>query len=284
METKGLLILLLAASIFYLTAAGIVCDDNGRQNSCTSAEAYAVAVGAVSLFVVLALLVLDIVKGVKDIIHQISSVFLFIWWLIGACYGTFDSPFFSPGGNANGYFSAWLGLCCATYYMFSSVSQVKKNVDKIFQSSLSNIGMVFGAQLIYTVAAAILVDNWQGNDTYSNYALAAGVIGVFITLFMILLKVVDDKKFGKFGSFLSAFLLLWWIIAFGITTFKGPFTGLSNGYFAAWASLIATAWLFMSFSDSDSGASMFNVSAINFGKNTKVENDKPEKKDTETKA
>jgi len=249
MKANAVIFLLFVASVFYTTAAGVQCDSG---LSCTSYEAYAVAVGSISLVVSLGLLILTNLAEVSNIVHQIASVFLFLWWVFGACFGTFKQPFSTPNLSANGYFSAWLAFFLATYYVLTAVSHVKEGANAFMSSNFVFLGIAAGAQLVYLIAAAILVDNANGNSTsYMNYALAAGCIGFFITLCLIALRVFKSDSYEKGAMYPAGFLFLWWIIAFGVTTFKAPFISLSNGYFAAWASMIATGLLFAATLDKD---------------------------------
>jgi hypothetical protein len=78
--------LLFAASLVYVIAAAIECD----QNSCTGNRGYAIVVGVVSLFITLCLVVVRVIKqaAMVDKLHKFISVFLFIWWGVGAAVGT----------------------------------------------------------------------------------------------------------------------------------------------------------------------------------------------------
>lgn len=247
MEYKAILFLLFVASIFYTTASGIACD----RNTCTSNEAYAVSVGVISLVFTMALLAGSLMMDIPVLVHRIAGVFLFLWWLIGACVGTFDGPFVGANFGANGYFSAWMGFVFASYYVFVSFSHVQQVASNFLRSNIVFLGFAAGSQLVYMIAAAIYVDNNGGGNSYANYAVAAGVIGLVITLALLALRIVNSETYEKVAVYPVIFLVLWWVIAFGITTFKSPFTGLTNGYFAAWASMISSGLLLAAILDKD---------------------------------
>jgi len=248
MEYKAVLFLLFVASVFYTTAAGIACD----TFTCTSYEGYAVAVGAVSLIFSMALLAGCFMMDIPVIVHRIAGVFFFLWWLIGACVGTFDGPFTGANAGANGYFSAWMGFLVSSYYVFVSFSHVQEVASNFLRSNMVFLGFAAGSQLIYMISAAIVVDNLSPlTSSYANYAVAAGVIGLVITLGLLALRIVNHETYEKIAVYPIVFLVFWWVIAFGITTFKSPFTGLNNGYFAAWASMISCGLLLAAVLDKD---------------------------------
>mmetsp|Transcript_10599 Transcript_10599/g.35939 ORF Transcript_10599/g.35939 Transcript_10599/m.35939 type:complete len:145 (+) Transcript_10599:570-1004(+) len=95
---------LTVASAVELVAAAVFCGN------CQSYVAYAVAVGAVSFFLCLVLIVGPRVSGGFARSAPWVCLFLFLWWLAAAVVLTFISPFVYAG---NGYFATWVALICS---------------------------------------------------------------------------------------------------------------------------------------------------------------------------
>ena len=88
-----------------------------------------------------------------------------------------------------------------------------------------------------------------------TYALIVGIISLLASLTLMILqqknpdmllkKLFDLPKIGDvtIELFIADFLFVWWCIGAGIMTFQGPFTVTTNGYFATWAALAASAHL-----------------------------------------
>lgn len=80
-------------------------------------KAYALSVSVISLALCLIIQTGEFVRpGFLDRFEKGVSLFLFLWWGIGAGIITFKSPFIR---TSNGYFSAWAGFLFATreYYV-----------------------------------------------------------------------------------------------------------------------------------------------------------------------
>jgi len=90
---------LLACSVIELIAAIKPCSDS----SCEGQEAFAIALGTVSLFFCAVLLFVRDVQNMTKFV----SIFLAVWWLVGAGVCTFGKgPFVVTG---NGFFATWGG-------------------------------------------------------------------------------------------------------------------------------------------------------------------------------
>jgi hypothetical protein len=118
--------MIFAASIIYLIASAIACDN---ANYCKNEYGFAVAVAVVSLIISGLLLVLRLVKreALLEKFNPIISLFLFLWWIVGASVGTFRSPFVFVG---NGYFSAWAAFLFSTKFAYETNAAVKNVLDK----------------------------------------------------------------------------------------------------------------------------------------------------------
>mmetsp|Transcript_2429 Transcript_2429/g.3547 ORF Transcript_2429/g.3547 Transcript_2429/m.3547 type:complete len:151 (-) Transcript_2429:70-522(-) len=127
--------LLLFSSIIYVVASATICIDY----SCKNEQGYALIVGAVSLIIVAVLFFEKIMSKSNRLgpAHKYISVFLSIWWLFGAAFGTFNGPFIFPG---NGYFSGWVSFLLSAKYAIQSNKAVKDIVAR-GASALNNQGL-----------------------------------------------------------------------------------------------------------------------------------------------
>lgn len=98
-------LVVVAGSTVELVAAALGC-----RSGCAGYSAYAVAVGAASLFLCFLLIILPktSLKGNRAMLAL--SVFLFLWWFVGAVILTFISPFTSA---SNGYWATWASVIAA---------------------------------------------------------------------------------------------------------------------------------------------------------------------------
>ncbi|KAG5185433.1 hypothetical protein JKP88DRAFT_236875 [Tribonema minus] len=117
--------LLFAASLVYVIAASIQCT----HHTCTGSRGYAIVVGVVSLFITTLLIVIRAIKqaAMVDKMHKFISLFLFVWWGVGAAVGTFNGPFTDVG---NGYFAAWAAFLFSTQYAYSASQIVRNMLDR----------------------------------------------------------------------------------------------------------------------------------------------------------
>jgi hypothetical protein len=118
--------MIFAASVIYMIAASIACDN---LNYCKNEWGYAVAVGVVSIIITGFLLLLRITKRTEILGrgHPIVSLFLFLWWGVGAGVGTFRGPFINVG---NGYFAAWAAFLFSTAFAYETNAAVRTILDK----------------------------------------------------------------------------------------------------------------------------------------------------------
>mmetsp|Transcript_14847 Transcript_14847/g.43630 ORF Transcript_14847/g.43630 Transcript_14847/m.43630 type:complete len:248 (+) Transcript_14847:3-746(+) len=103
---------LAAASAVETVAAALACAaaDAEGNGSCGGHVAYAVAVGAVSLFACLifvALGILPVAAASGATVRRALAAFLFTWWAVAAAVLTFVAPFTVA---SNGYFATWAAM------------------------------------------------------------------------------------------------------------------------------------------------------------------------------
>ena len=78
------------------------------------------------------------------------------------------------------------------------------------------------------------------DSALTSYALSVSVISLLACLGIQTAEYVRPGTLEKFEKPVSLFLFVWWAVGTGVITFKGPFTGVGNGYFSAWAGLLFT--------------------------------------------
>eukprot|EP00122_Pirum_gemmata_P001665 Pgem_evm1s1501 len=227
---------LLVASIFYLISASLNCS----HGWCRDVSAYAVAVGALSTFICVIICVLEYLKkDLPKIGNVIVSGFLLVWWLSGTGVGTFRGPF--RGGHGNGYFSAWAALIISCFYFMVCVGTTGKALVGTVSKTQAVLGISFIGSVFYLTAACHTC--WGHCSSYYGYSVAVGAIGLLCIIVLIILNKFAEEMFMKVGVFIAGFNLLWWVCGTGITTFVAPFTYIGNGYFSAWITLIAAAYV-----------------------------------------
>ena len=115
------------------------------------------------------------------------------------------------------------------------------------------------ADFLYVEVASLvlLFASWNiagEGYNYGDYSMSVAVVS-FTSCFMLQLLQQQDggaslekelfsvPKLGALSTqrVWALFMLVWWGAGAGVLTFKEPFVGTSNGYFAAWAGLICTA-------------------------------------------
>ena len=102
------------------------------------------------------------------------------------------------------------------------------------------------------IAATPLPATLTGSpDGKAAYAVAVGAVGLFFTLLIIGMLMLDSHNLDRqlltvkqhpvsLQQALAAFLSVWWAAGAGVTTFLGPFTDTNNGYFGMWAGFAAS--------------------------------------------
>jgi len=160
-------------------------------------------------------------------------IFLFLWSFIGACLLTFLNPFTQTG---NGYFAAW-----GTVVFAAGALGIRGDT---FVSSIRGLGCIMGL-ISSSIVVLIAMTDYVGPSSFFRGAAVYGMVVSCCTLLVFLLFIVDEKRRMRNGGggqndsifhviMLSIFAVLWVALA-GITTFRGPFLSVGNGYFASWS-------------------------------------------------
>lgn len=219
--------MLLVSSALELVQAAVDCGEAG--DACRGKLAFAVALGAVSIFFVILYMACG---GSIQNSPLLLALFLFVWWTAGACVCTFTAPYISSG---NGYFGVWVSWACSFELLQRQLREFQSFVNR-FESLGRALALLLAGSSVELGAAIAICEN--GCRTYVAYAVAVGAVSLFTVLLLIL--VVELRPYHWHTA---VFLCIWWIAGAFVNTFLGPFQFTGNGYFASWASLGGAALL-----------------------------------------
>ena len=236
----GSLIAILIVSCMEFIQASIYCG----QLTCNGLYGWAVAIGVISAFLILLQLGLE-KKEMVDVDNSRFrlGVFLTLWWLVGVLSLTFTGPFVVVN---NGYFATWAAFFLSADFMAHNSGPFQEKADAAitFAKGTGQAVMLLFIASVINLAAAIMPCNKQSCTGVNGYAIAVGVVSIVIALVLIF---AGSKLSDQNQKYVAIFLLAWWIAGAFVQTFVGPFhTTLSNGYFSAFAGLIASIMLFKS--------------------------------------
>lgn len=237
-----LLPVLLVASITLMVQASQNCIDFGW---CKDELAFAVTVGTISAILLVLFLVYQRVCNTSaPQLKQGLSIFLALWWFIGACVFTFDSPY---RYTSNGYFASWAGAISSALWACECCGSLKSNANSLLSAvGSSPIAGIAACSLIELITAAIVCDDGGNCEDERGWAVACGAVSLAISLIALLFA----SSVARFYSLVSVFLLVWWIPGVWVLTFSayhGNFANhTGNGYFACWGALVFSAAFFMS--------------------------------------
>ena len=228
---------------------------------------YSIAVGSVAMLFSLLAAVMD------GPIKAATNYFLFFWAFLGACLLTFESTFEDDENSidiekdvgifalwiSHGYFASWL---CALY----ALSLFKTNLQQI---SMAPKDCAERARMPWTLASLLQITSialYKANDgdlrgfvrgddasAFKQEEAYSLVISSATFVFMVVLVLLEwtenhknirnylSIKFMATGLFATA-----WVILAILVSFRGPFLGLGNGFFSAYAGMFAGLYAFVS--------------------------------------
>jgi len=230
-ETQLPLFVVLISSVVLLIATGAHYD----WGNYSKYAGYAISVSSISLC--LSGLAILMVKFSEDMYNKTGkqmNMLNFVWSFVGACFLTFDKPFTETG---NGYFASWaMVFACAMSCGMDA---------KSFGCNVKGLGSVMGllaSSLVVIVASIAPIRDEDPNRSEAVYALALSCVTFFV-LGLVMLMDKRDKSMPAnlyFGTL--AILCMCWIVMACLVTFRGPFVGTGNGYFASWAGALTSSF------------------------------------------
>jgi len=242
---------LLITSTIVVAQASQNCNN---ADKCESWNAYAIALGCVSLFMSFGLVLRIYCKKPEKSIKWINkympylSVFLTLWWGVGVATCTFDGPFENTG---NGFFATWIAffisiyICQITIAKFGSV--LKRCKNDIGDPQQRVMGMIWVLSFAEAYSCLLQMDERTvpGNEKSSaqeEWGLACSLVSAGLIIIFLFLEPRLQRLRGQPGL-LAYFLVPWWLFGAGVLTFDEPFTVTGNGYFCAWGCFCGSCYL-----------------------------------------
>lgn len=161
-----------------------------------------------------------------------NNYFLAGWNFLGAGFLTFGGPFVETG---NGYFAAW-GLV-----IFGAMALgVNAAALQGYRNVTNGAGAILFACSIVVLVAISFHGIHKGKANFGGliFALLLCLVTIGVTGFM--LKTGDATM--AFQLYIFAGMTIFWSVAAGLLTFRGPFVITGNGYFASWGACLASLY------------------------------------------
>jgi len=178
-------------------------------------------------------------------LNDLLSVFLFIWWGVGAGILTIDGPYkdTGPDSHANGYFASWAGFGCSIAGLGVTMSHAKT----VAASGMATLVMFGACAVILLIDICPIVAKQEAQ--YLNYkgqcvfALVIACLTIVRVLISLILRHMDKVLPTPAQAALGLIFCVLWIVLASWCTFTGPFRVTGNGYFSAWAGVVASMLL-----------------------------------------
>eukprot|EP00051_Salpingoeca_urceolata_P026821 m.478871 g.478871 ORF g.478871 m.478871 type:complete len:351 (-) comp21255_c0_seq1:381-1433(-) len=252
----------MAGSVIVFSTASDMCHSSHFEKCSDKDYSWAIACGVISALLCLLRLVLGMPQfrrplpsvsvGFELTTDMMFSVFLVIWWSLGAAVNTRNRGIF-PNTN-NGYFATWISFFAAATYAAKAWAHLN-HVDRLTSAAKGHakgIFLILVASVVeFSVAGEKCHDDKKCNKRF-GFAVAVGVISTIVCLVHILLTqcqpaLVESMGRTVFNKALGTVLVVMWAIGAGVnTSSKGPFTSScveANGYFATWVAFFASLYL-----------------------------------------
>mmetsp|Transcript_20618 Transcript_20618/g.65934 ORF Transcript_20618/g.65934 Transcript_20618/m.65934 type:complete len:400 (+) Transcript_20618:115-1314(+) len=257
------LLILLAASFVVMLQAAI---EDGKEEctevkdvsggNCTphnkSLVSYAVAVGTVSLLVLLGVLACARLRpelvGEKKFamprgkeakpIHLLSG-FLLLWWALGCGILTFHEPF---KNTSNAYFACWVALLVSMLLGVDSYAAMHV-AWKQYEDAAADLTTYF--LLIMLLASFVLFLaslDYVSDSSQGAWGFSCALITALLTALYMAGR-SRNKLTVPVSKVLTGLIFVLWVFGAGVLTFDEPFSNTGNGFFSCWVGVVASASL-----------------------------------------
>jgi hypothetical protein len=236
MDLNMLVIVAMAASVFELISASLVC----QNVTCSGLEAYGISVGIVSIVLLVPIALVLFAEPLaparlpEGLPHL--SLLLLVWWIPAWFLLTFVGPF---DGLSNGYFAVHVGAAAALQICRAQVSAVDIALRELFevaQNAPRDRPVLCALALTSTamwVEAAIHVAALPNEHTaVKTWAIIVGVVSSVMCAFYLLLE-----KISLHQSAFATILAFWWCQGIAISFVPSSFMRTCNGFLTTWLSV-----------------------------------------------
>jgi hypothetical protein len=222
------LFVVLIASIVLLVATTAHYDGN-----LSSYGNYVISVSSIAM--IISFFGLLLTKFAEDQYAKVCkpmNMVLFLYTLVGACFITFKDPFTK---TSNGYFAAWA-------VVYGSAMAI--GMDAKALSTVKGIGAIMGL-LASSVVVIIATITPIRNGFFKSEAVYALVLSCITVSYLLAVMALDRREMSLPKMLYAAsmtILAMCWILEACFVTFRGPFEGTGNGYFASWAGALTSSF------------------------------------------
>jgi len=256
------------ASVVVFGASIFACGHS--HSGCSGTDVWGIITGLVSGCIALAMILVRALDGVKKFL----AIFLACWWFVAVATLTYQYRHYSAlySSVGNGYVATWSCAFLSVIFTYSSWAGIEElpgmtvmNDPKVYA------GIVFVASFFEFWAAGALC-GIHGSCTGTHlFALIIGIVSAIVAAILVALYMFAPGATKMVSPFVSAFLVIWWIIAIVVCVFDSPFktpctsgSGDSdaNGYFTTWIACAASVMLLM---ETEKVKNMLNSGADKMG-------------------
>ena len=224
-----------AASLFELIAAVLICN----EALCSGLQAYAVAVGIVSLLLLAPVALVLFAEPLaparlpEGLPHL--SLLLLVWWIPATFLLTFLGPF---SGLSNGYFAV-LGAAAGALQLcrvhVTPVDLALRDVRDMARNASPErpllLALALSSTAVWVQAAISLASYPNEHPAVKAWAIIVGVTSSVLCAFYLLLPNMSLHQHG-----FAALLAVWWCQGIAISFVPSLFMSTCNGFASTWLS------------------------------------------------